>query len=77
MYFLFVCIVAPKIMPFQFLSDLLKEGMRVAVQCLVIEGDKPFDFTWHFNDKPITVGTSSSSTSHVLGHHQVTQHAFS
>ena len=52
-------IVAPKIMPFQFMSQLLREGMRAAVSCQVIEGDRPFDFAWHCDGKPIAASTAS------------------
>ncbi|GFU34761.1 titin [Nephila pilipes] len=35
----------PKIMPFHF-SGELNEGLRVAVMCVIIDGDRPLDFKW-------------------------------
>uniref|UniRef100_T1IM02 Down syndrome cell adhesion molecule-like protein Dscam2 n=1 Tax=Strigamia maritima TaxID=126957 RepID=T1IM02_STRMM len=38
--------VAPKIMPFSFQEDLLREGMRARLQCVVSEGDSPITIQW-------------------------------
>ncbi|KAF8765095.1 Titin like protein [Argiope bruennichi] len=35
----------PKIMPFHF-SGELNEGLKTAVMCLIIDGERPFDFKW-------------------------------
>ncbi|ODN04431.1 Down syndrome cell adhesion molecule-like protein Dscam2 [Orchesella cincta] len=51
-------IVPPKIMPFQFTNHLLREGMRAAVSCTVLEGDRPIDLVWEFEGKTITAATS-------------------
>ncbi|CAL8103483.1 unnamed protein product [Orchesella dallaii] len=51
-------IVPPKIMPFQFTNHLLREGMRAAVSCTVLEGDRPIDLVWEFDGKTITAATS-------------------
>uniref|UniRef100_T1JE40 Ig-like domain-containing protein n=1 Tax=Strigamia maritima TaxID=126957 RepID=T1JE40_STRMM len=38
--------VAPKIMPFSFQEELLREGMRARLQCVVSEGDAPITIEW-------------------------------
>uniref|UniRef100_T1JES4 Ig-like domain-containing protein n=1 Tax=Strigamia maritima TaxID=126957 RepID=T1JES4_STRMM len=38
--------IAPKIMPFSFQEDLLREGMRARLQCVVSEGDSPITIQW-------------------------------
>ncbi|GIY02413.1 titin, partial [Caerostris extrusa] len=35
----------PRIKPFHF-SGELSEGLRTAVMCVIIDGDRPFEFTW-------------------------------
>lgn len=45
-------------MPFQFTNHLLREGMRAAVSCTVLEGDRPIDLIWEFEGKPISAATT-------------------
>lgn len=45
-------------MPFQFTNHLLREGMRAAVSCTVLEGDRPIDLVWEFEGKPISAATT-------------------
>ena len=54
-------VVAPKMMPFQFIRQLLREGMRASVSCSVIEGDRPFEFNWDFEGKSISPHSNSAS----------------
>lgn len=55
-------IVPPKIMPFQFMNSVLREGMRAAVSCQLLEGDRPIDIIWEFNGSPINAATSTVSS---------------
>ena len=43
----------PKIVPFEFQADLLREGMRARLQCVVSEGDLPLNVTWLKDGEPI------------------------
>lgn len=63
MYFTFifrVCclvrLVPPKIMPIQSMTNMLKEGMRAAISCQILEGDLPMTFRFERNGKAI-IGT--------------------
>lgn len=38
--------VPPKIMPIQPMTNLLREGMRAAISCQILEGDLPVTFKW-------------------------------
>ncbi|GAB6020910.1 hypothetical protein CHUAL_003555 [Chamberlinius hualienensis] len=38
--------VLPKIAPFEFQEDLVREGMRAQIQCAVSEGDIPLTLSW-------------------------------
>jgi hypothetical protein len=49
-------------MPFQFMNAVLRERMRAAVSCQLLEGDRPIDLVWEFEGKPITAATSSVTT---------------
>lgn len=40
-------------MPFQFMNAVLREGMRAAVSCQLLEGDRPIDIVWEFGGRPI------------------------
>lgn len=51
-YFLFT--VQPKILPIQPLTNLLREGMRAAISCQILEGDLPIAFRWEKNGQPVT-----------------------
>ncbi|OXA56397.1 Down syndrome cell adhesion molecule-like protein Dscam2 [Folsomia candida] len=51
-------VVPPKLMPFQFLNTVLREGMRAAVSCQLLEGDRPIDLVWEFDGKPISGGVT-------------------
>jgi len=56
--FFIIMLVPPKIMPFQFTNHLLREGMRAAISCTVLEGDRPIDLVWEFEGKTITAANS-------------------
>lgn len=45
--------VPPKIMPIQAMTDVLREGMRAAISCQILEGDLPVSFRWERNGKPL------------------------
>jgi len=49
-------------MPFQFMNQLLQEGMRAAVSCQVLQGDTPIDFVWEFEGQPILLPTTRVSS---------------
>lgn len=46
--------VPPKILPIQ--GIVLREGMRAAITCQIIDGDLPFTFRWERNGEPVTDG---------------------
>ncbi|XP_060519429.1 cell adhesion molecule Dscam2 isoform X3 [Cylas formicarius] len=46
-------IVPPKILPINPMTDLLREGMRAAITCQIMEGDLPINFSWERNGKII------------------------
>lgn len=48
--------VPPKIMPIQSMTNMLKEGMRAAISCQILEGDLPVNFRFERNGKPL-IGT--------------------
>lgn len=45
--------VPPKIMPIQSMTNMLKEGMRAAISCQILEGDLPLTFRWERNGKAL------------------------
>ncbi|XP_065168013.1 cell adhesion molecule Dscam1 isoform X4 [Atheta coriaria] len=47
-------IVPPKILPINPMTDLLREGMRAAITCVIMEGDLPITFRWERNGKPVS-----------------------
>ncbi|XP_017771587.1 PREDICTED: Down syndrome cell adhesion molecule-like protein Dscam2 [Nicrophorus vespilloides] len=47
-------IVPPKILPINPMTDLLREGMRAAITCQIMEGDLPINFRWERNGKPVS-----------------------
>ncbi|GBP58809.1 Down syndrome cell adhesion molecule-like protein Dscam2 [Eumeta japonica] len=47
-------LVQPKILPIQAMTNLLREGMRAAISCQILEGDLPIAFRWEKNGQPIT-----------------------
>ncbi|CAD7083563.1 unnamed protein product [Hermetia illucens] len=51
-------LVPPKIMPIQAMTDVLREGMRAAISCQILEGDLPVSFRWERNGKPL-LGTGN------------------
>lgn len=55
-HFTISILVPPKIMPIQSMTDMLKEGMRAAISCQILEGDLPVTFRWERNGKPL-IGT--------------------
>lgn len=40
-------------MPIQPMTNMLKEGMRAAISCQILEGDIPVTFKWERNGKAI------------------------
>ncbi|GFT08375.1 titin [Nephila pilipes] len=42
----------PNIKPFHFSGDL-REGLRTAVICVIVDGDRPFDFKWFKDADPL------------------------
>lgn len=51
-------LVPPRIMPIQAMTNLLREGMRAAISCQILEGDLPVSFRWERNNKQI-LGTGN------------------
>uniref|UniRef100_A0A1B0DMD3 Ig-like domain-containing protein n=1 Tax=Phlebotomus papatasi TaxID=29031 RepID=A0A1B0DMD3_PHLPP len=51
-------LVPPKIMPIQAMTNMLREGMRAAISCQILEGDLPVSFRWERNGKPV-IGTGN------------------
>ncbi|XP_049817554.1 Down syndrome cell adhesion molecule-like protein Dscam2 [Aethina tumida] len=47
-------IVPPKILPINPMTDLLREGMRAAITCQIMEGDLPLTFRWERNGKVVS-----------------------
>ncbi|CAH4030501.1 unnamed protein product [Pieris brassicae] len=47
-------LVQPKILPIQPLTNLLREGMRAAISCQILEGDLPIAFRWEKNGQAVT-----------------------
>nr|XP_023018250.1 Down syndrome cell adhesion molecule-like protein Dscam2 [Leptinotarsa decemlineata] len=47
-------IVRPKILPINPMTNLLKEGMRAAITCQIMEGDLPITFRWERNGKVVS-----------------------
>ncbi|KAJ8980663.1 hypothetical protein NQ317_013275 [Molorchus minor] len=43
--------VPPKILPINPMTDLLREGMRAAITCQIMEGDLPITFRWERNGR--------------------------
>ncbi|KAI4469263.1 titin [Holotrichia oblita] len=46
--------VPPKILPINPMTDLLREGMRAAITCQIMEGDLPITFRFERNGKPVS-----------------------
>ncbi|XP_073994587.1 Down syndrome cell adhesion molecule 4 isoform X2 [Rhodnius prolixus] len=44
-------LLPPKILPMHAMTNLLREGMRAAMTCQVLEGDLPLTFKWQRNGK--------------------------
>lgn len=38
------------------MTNMLREGMRAAISCQILEGDLPVSFRWERNGKPL-IGT--------------------
>ncbi|PSN42210.1 hypothetical protein C0J52_11247 [Blattella germanica] len=55
-------IVPPKILPIQAMTNLLREGMRAAISCHILEGDLPVTFRWERNGQPLTGQSFGTST---------------
>lgn len=49
-------------MPLNLMTDLLREGMRAAITCQIVEGDHPITFRWERNGKPVTNNAALGST---------------
>uniref|UniRef100_T1IJ61 Down syndrome cell adhesion molecule-like protein Dscam2 n=1 Tax=Strigamia maritima TaxID=126957 RepID=T1IJ61_STRMM len=52
---IYICSVqiAPKLAPFSFQDELVQEGSRGRLQCVVVEGDTPLSIHWDKDGKPI------------------------
>lgn len=46
-------LIPPKIMPIQAMTNMLREGMRAAISCQILEGDLPVSFRWERNGKQL------------------------
>uniref|UniRef100_T1III8 Down syndrome cell adhesion molecule-like protein Dscam2 n=1 Tax=Strigamia maritima TaxID=126957 RepID=T1III8_STRMM len=46
-------LVAPKLSPFSFQDELVQEGSRGRLQCVVLEGDTPLKIEWQKDDKSL------------------------
>ncbi|CAG9123879.1 unnamed protein product [Plutella xylostella] len=46
-------LVQPKILPIQPMTNLLREGMRAAISCQILEGDLPIAFRWEKNGQAV------------------------
>lgn len=57
--------VPPKILPIQPMTNLLREGMRAAISCQILEGDLPVTFRWERDGHAIPSAGSSGSLSSV------------
>lgn len=44
----------PRIAPFDFGNEPSNSGDSASVQCLVTSGDFPIDFSWLFNQRPVS-----------------------
>ncbi|XP_049816620.1 Down syndrome cell adhesion molecule-like protein Dscam2 [Schistocerca nitens] len=55
-------LVPPKILPIQAMTNLLREGMRAAISCQILEGDLPITFRWERNGQPVTNSDDGIST---------------
>lgn len=44
------------------MTNILREGMRAAISCQILEGDSPITFKWQRNGKPLT-GNAAHGTS--------------
>uniref|UniRef100_T1IX57 Down syndrome cell adhesion molecule n=1 Tax=Strigamia maritima TaxID=126957 RepID=T1IX57_STRMM len=52
---IYIDVVVPvKIMPFSFQGNLLTEGMRARLQCVVAEGDPPITLKWMKDNHPLS-----------------------
>lgn len=49
-----IIVVPPKILPINPMTDVLREGMRAAITCQIIEGDRPITFRWERDGKLIS-----------------------
>uniref|UniRef100_T1IV47 Down syndrome cell adhesion molecule-like protein Dscam2 n=1 Tax=Strigamia maritima TaxID=126957 RepID=T1IV47_STRMM len=52
--------VPPKISPFSFRDELIREGARARIQCVVREGDTPLQINWFKDGQPLTTGQDIS-----------------
>ncbi|GAB6020816.1 Down syndrome cell adhesion molecule-like protein 1 [Chamberlinius hualienensis] len=57
--------VLPKIAPFAFQEDLVREGMRAQIQCAISEGDTPLTVQWIKDGHLITNGLQDVYITHV------------
>lgn len=58
---MFIVSVPPKILPMQSMTNLLREGMRAALSCQILEGDLPITFKWLKNGQPLAVGGGTTT----------------
>lgn len=48
-----ICLVPPRITPFEFEDGPINAGEYTSIQCMVPSGDLPLNITWLFNGKNI------------------------
>ncbi|XP_071455064.1 cell adhesion molecule Dscam1, partial [Hetaerina americana] len=58
-------LVPPKILPIQPMTNLLREGMRAAISCQILEGDLPVTFSWERDGHAIPSASPSGSISSI------------
>jgi len=65
--------VPPKITPFAFARDL-NVGDRISIQCVVVNGDLPLNFTWLKDRIPVTGSSGLRDSGHGLADVTVRQY---
>ncbi|CAH1965461.1 unnamed protein product [Acanthoscelides obtectus] len=53
--------VPPKILPMNPMTDLLREGMRAAITCQIMEGDLPISFRWERDGRAVSSSPASGT----------------
>lgn len=53
--------VGPQIFPFSFGDEPINSGETISVQCTILKGDSPLNFTWLLNQQPVVNGNNGIS----------------